>query len=343
MVFSRRRLLRTTGGLGLGAFTHAALAGRSLVNPQAAEATMSLNMQLDWKFNVQFAGLMLAAAAGLYTEKGLAVELMPWESGLVVTDAVIENPMTLGCAEQNLILDAQAAGAPIRAIATMFQASPLALMALPDSGITRLRDLVDQKVGVHADGLAVMALVQGVSGLEENAIAVTEIPYEAKAERLLSGEYAAIQCYAIDEPIGFAAETGIEPVVISLNDYGYEAYAQVIFAHAELLANTPMLVQDFLTATFAGWRLALADIPAAAERVVSTYVEADSPYADLDYQTQSLALIADYLLLDIEPSQLGSISPGRWMRMARRFADYRLIAQVPELTHSLALSSWTER
>lgn len=301
---------------------------------------MPLTMQLDWKFNVQFAGLLMADYRRLYADAGLSVVLKPWESGMVVPDVVAANPMTLGCAEQNLILSAQAEGAPIRAIATMFQASPLGLMTLPDSDISSLDDLKGKAVGMHVDGLDVMKLVKGVSGFADDAIKVTEIPYEDKYARLLSGELAAIQCYAVDEPIGFEAQSGIEPAVLRLSDFGYEAYAQVIFAHTDLLAAEPEAVKRFLGATFSGWQTTLANLPAAAERVVSDYVDPESKYNDLDYQTRSLALIADYMLLGIDPPALGTINGDRWMLMAQRFADYGIINAAPAAEDSLDMGFW---
>ncbi|HEY9881449.1 MAG TPA: ABC transporter substrate-binding protein [Leptolyngbyaceae cyanobacterium] len=339
MTFSRRSMLKYSALLGLGATANGLLPGLRLAAGKA-RAAVPLTMQLDWKFNVQFAGLLVAEHLGLYAEKGLAVTLKPWESGVVVPELVAANPMIMGCAEQNLILSAQAEGAPIRAIATMFQASPLALMSLPESRITSLQDLVGQKVGVHVDGLQVMDLVKGVSGISNDDLEVVEIPYENKYERLLNGELAAIQCYAVDEPIGFEAKTGIEPGLLGLGDYGYEAYAQVIFAHTDLLEKEPEAVKQFLSATFSGWQKALEDIPATSQIVVDSYVEPGSKYQDIAYQTESLNLIANYMLLGIQPGQLGMINSERWMRMAERFEAYKIIAQAPELSQSLSIDFW---
>ncbi|MBD0268777.1 MAG: ABC transporter substrate-binding protein [Cyanobacteria bacterium Co-bin8] len=339
MAFSRRSLLKYSGLLGMGVTANALLPTLSK-SPFQASAAMPLTMQLDWKFNVQFAGLLMADYEGLYANQGLAVTLKPWESGMVVPDVVVNDSMTIGCAEQNLILSAQAEGAPIRAIATMFQASPLALMSLPESNITSLQDLVGKQVGVHVDGLQVIDLVKGVSNLPADALDVIEIPYETKYDLLLSGELAAIQCYAVDEPIGFKAKTGIEPSVLNLSDYGYEAYAQVIFAHTDLLAQEPEAVKQFLAATFAGWQKTLEDIPGAAEKIVEIYVEPGSKYTDLAYQTGSLQLVADYMLMGIEPAELGVISCDRWSRMAERFAEYKIIDKAPALAESLASGFW---
>lgn len=335
MTLSRRQLLQLSGYGGLG------LAANMLVSKHSrAQAMSALTMQLDWKFNVQFAGLLLADGLGLYSAEGVAVDLRPWESGVVVPEVVAANPSVIGCAEQNLILAAQADGAPIKAVATMFQASPLGLMTLPDSEISTLEDLIGKKVGMHIDGLAVMALVQGASDLGGTAIDVVEIPYESKYDLLLSGELAAIQCYAVDEPLGFANQYQVVPNVLKLADYGYEAYAQVIFAHNELIATAPEQISGFLRGTFGGWAIALEDIPAAASTVVADYVEPGSKYKDVAYQTASLELISEYMLLGIEHPSLGIIDSDRWMRMAEQFVVYNIIETVPSLEASLTQEFW---
>lgn len=306
----------------------------------AMPATGQLTMQLDWKFNVQFAGLLIADYLGLYSDKGLDVAIQPWESGMVVPETVQSTAMMIGCAEQNLISQAQAEGAPLKALATMFQASPYALMTMPDSGLTTLQDLIGQTVGVHVDGLKVMELVKGVNGIEPGAIEVLEIPYEDKIGRLVRGELAALQCYAVDEPIAFANEVGQEPLLMPMDAYGYEAYAQTFFTTDALLAEHSEMVKTFLEASFEGWQAALADIPGTASIVAENYAEPGSKYTDVAYQTRSIELCADYVLRGIAPEQLGAIDSDRWMLAANRMAEYGIISAAPSLDMALDLSLW---
>ncbi len=333
----RRSFLACSVGAGVAAASASALKA-----PFAAAMTGSdsLVMQLDWKFNVQFAGLLMADYLGLYAEKGLDVTINPWDSGIVVPEAVQNSEMMIGCAEQNLILEAQADGASLKAIATMFQSSPYALMTLPDSGLTTLQDLIGKSVGVHVDGLKVMELVKGVNGIAPDAIEVLEIPYEAKIDRLISGELAALQCYAVDEPIAFANQVGQEPILLPMDAYGYEAYAQTFFTTDAMLANQGDLVEAFLTASFAGWNTALSDISGTAAIVAETYAEPDSKYTDVAYQTRSLELVSEYVMRGISPAQLGTIEGDRWMLASNRMAEYGIISAAPSLEASLDLSRW---
>lgn len=326
---SRRDLLRILGlslaGLGVSPWVH---------------AQEKFLLQLDWKFNAQFAGPLLAHHEGLYQAAGIDLTIRPWESGMMVTDLVADQVDMLGCAEQNLVLSAQSEGAPIRAVATMFQHSPLSLMSLPERQIGRLSDLKGQAVGVHVDGVQAMRLVKGVQQMDE--LAVKRIPYEKKFDRLLNGELAAIQCYAVDEPINFFAATGIQPDVLPLSDYGYEAYAQVVFAHEKLLVDKPEAVKAILRAMFDGWDQALEAQAATARIIVDHFAEKGSQYQDIDYMTESLSQVAQFVSGAKPKSVLGSIDPERWSLMSRRFAEYGIISSAPPLEESLTPGFWPQ-
>jgi ABC-type nitrate/sulfonate/bicarbonate transport system substrate-binding protein len=321
MSASRRAVL---AGLG-------AVAGTAAL-PLAARAATPLAFQLDWKFNAQFAGLFMAQHAGDYAAAGLDVAIREWTDGVNVVDSVATGAADLGCAEQNLIIAAQAAGAPVRAVATMFQASPYGLMTRADAPLTSLQDLRGKRVGVHVDGVKVMALVKGVNGFDD--IEVVEIPYADKFDRVLSGEFAAVQCYVIDEPIGVAARYGAAPSVLKLSDYGFVSTAQTIVASDRLLADRPEAVRAFLTATFAGWQAALADKEAAARIIVDSFVAEGSPYKDVAYQTETLRLLEPYVLGS--GVAIGVIDPEAWAAAARLMAEYGIVEALPDLDASLA-------
>ncbi|WAK74166.1 ABC transporter substrate-binding protein [Arthrospira sp. PCC 9108] len=145
----------------------------------------------------------------------------------------------------------------------------------------------------------------------------------------------AVQCYIVDEPIGFAAKTGITPNTMKFSDYGYDAYVQVIFAHNKLLQYHPEIVHTFLEVTFAGWRLALDDVEKAAEIIVSNYAETGGEYDDLDYQIASLKQVANYVTAGITDNDLGKIDGDRWQSMATKFEKYGIINDVPLFSNSV--------
>jgi ABC-type nitrate/sulfonate/bicarbonate transport system substrate-binding protein len=303
-------------------------------------AATPLSFQLDWKRNAQFAGLFLAEAEGLYAEAGLDVAIREWADSIRVMEAVGSGEMDMGCAEQSLILKAQAGGAPVRAVATMFQASPYGLMTLPDRPLDGLGDLLGRRVGVHDDGAAVMALVMGAAGMEPDAIEIVEVPYAEKFALVTRGEVHAVQCYVIDEPIGVAARFGVEPKLMHMRDHGLDSTAQTIVVHQDVLDGRPDAVRAFLAASFEGWTRALADKEAAARRVVEGFVPEGSPYHDVPYQVRTLELLESYVVGPEGEAAVGAIDPARWQAMAERMAEAGMIPTPPPASETLATGFW---
>jgi NitT/TauT family transport system substrate-binding protein len=330
LAVSRRKVLKTAI-LGLSA-----IAAPALISSRAAAMT-PLKMQLDWKFNVQFAGLFMAQEARLYAKENLAVSIMEWTDTVDPIGSAATSDDTFSCSEQNLVIRGQADGKPIKAIATMFQASPYGLMSLPDKAFDSFAALKGQTVGVHDDGVKIMALAMGVNAYKADDIKIVNVPYEKKFDRVISGECAAVQCYVVDEPLGVEAVYKIKPKVMRLSDYGFRSAAQTIIASEAMLASKPDAVRGFLKATFDGWRLALADVPATAKIVAEKYATKGSKYADVAYQTASLTLIKDYVEMGVTTQTLGMINPENWLAATELMAKYGIVDKLPDMSKSMTM------
>ena len=332
---TRRTLLKSTLAAS------AALASPALVRSATASDATPLSFQLDWKYNAQFAGLFMAQADGLYGAENLDVTIREWNNDIRVLEAVGSGEMEMGCAEQSLIVAAQAAGAPVKAVATMFQASPYGLMTLPDTPMETLDDLKGKQVGVHDDGAKVMALVKSVNGYAQGDIELVEVPYDDKFGLVTRGEMTTVQCYVIDEPIGVAKTYGITPKIMHMRDHGFVSTAQTIVVHEKTLAEKPDAVRAFLSATFQGWDKVLADKPAAAEVVVDQFVPKGSIYKDVAYQTETLELLEDYVTGTDGTAEIGKIDAGRWATMAEQMVQFGIVETAPPADASLALDYYT--
>ncbi|WP_193995286.1 ABC transporter substrate-binding protein [Leptolyngbya ectocarpi] len=292
-----------------------------------------LTMQLDWRLNAQFAGLCVAQARNYYQRQGLTVTLNPAPPDLDVVQTVVSQPHTLGCAEESLILAAQSRGVEVVAIAAMLQASPLSLMSLPNGGLHDLSQLIGKRIGVHSDGQKALELVLSLHNIAPARVNTIEIPYQNKYQRLIDGEFDAVQCYALDEPIRFAQRIGQAPVLLTFSDYGFDAYSQVIFAPVQLVHEQPEVIHRFLTATFAGWRWAINHPSSTAQLLIDRYVEPD--YQDMTYQVESLKMIATYMQCDRQ--RLGVLDQTRWQRSAQQLAQAGLIDAMPDTSVDLNL------
>jgi len=269
-----------------------------------AAAPVPLVFQLDLGVkNAQFAGLLWADHHGWYREAGLEVRIVAATSDLNVARRVAEGPATIGSIESGLFISGRAAGLPLVAIGTMFQASPLCLISFTDLGIKTPADLVGKRVAIHGDGHEALATVLERAGIRSHQLTISEAQYGNGP--LLRREVDAKQGYLIDEFV--ALQTAGHPVsALSLRDFGNQAYSQVYFVSESLLRSQRASLVRFLEVSNRGWRAALADVPAAARLVVNRY----APGLDLAYQEASLRSLAP--LITAESPRVGTMQLATW-------------------------------
>ena len=299
---------------------------------KAADAPVPILMQLDWKANVQFAGLLLAKEKGYYAQAGLDVRIQPSsDDSRGVVQTVLTTPNAVGSAESSELLEARGKGAPIKAVATMFQGSPMALLSLEKANITGVKDLLGKRIGMHgeANGHRVLSVAFADAGIADPRYELKDIGYEM--EELKTGAVDAAQGYTIDEWVSLRV-AGIPARVMPMADHGYHAYSQVFFVSEEFLRRDPASVRRFLEASFRGWREAFADPEATARMVVEKY----QPGTDLKYQTESLREIAK--LATRESPNVGQMSMASWEASAEMFRRFKFVDAPAKATDLVDMS-----
>lgn len=235
---------------------------------------MTLTVQLDWKPNAQFAGLLVAQHLGWFADAGLDVHIRPWTPGTDPLDRVPHDVGTIAVSEDNLAIIAAANGHPIRLVGAMLQQSPLAWMVPDDSPIREFAHLAGATVGVHGDGITALQFAMATAGLDLNAANLVDVPYD-KAERLLDGTLDACQCNGLVEPVELR-HAGVSVRVMRATDVGYSVYSQVLSTSVETLGAHGQQVATFTDILWDGWRHAYADPAATAALVTDRYLHESS-------------------------------------------------------------------
>jgi ABC-type nitrate/sulfonate/bicarbonate transport system substrate-binding protein len=277
-----------------------------------------VTMQLDWKPNVQFAGLVVALEKGYYRDAGLDVRLRPVDSGMKVVEAVEAGTNWLGCSESGVLLGARARGARIKAVGTMLQGSPFCLMSPKAKGIRKPADLAGRTLGVHPDADLALNVVLASAGVARSSMRTIDVAHST--DPLTSGQVDTLMGYLIDEVV--ALETAGHAIdVIRGHEHGYVAYSQVYFASERTLAQAPGVVRAFLEASRRGWAEAARDPEAAVQLVLRKH----QPDADPEYQRRSLREILVLAQLEGGPGSFGQMSPKTWSRMVKVFNDAKVL------------------
>ncbi len=279
-----------------------------------------VTMQLDWKPNVQFAGLIVALEKGYYREAGLDVRLRPVDAQMKVVEAVEAGTNWIGCSESGVLLGARAKGARVKAFGTMLQGSPFCLMSLKGKGIRTPRDLRGRTVGVHPDADLALDVVLASGGVPRSSMRTIDVAHST--EPLTGGQVDTLMGYLIDEVVSLeTAGHGLD--VIRGHEHGYVAYSQVYCASERTLGMRPELVRAFLGASNRGWAEAARDPEAAVRWVVGKY----QPGADAEYQRRSLREILALAQLEGGPGSFGRMRLETWRRMVSVFEGAKVLAR----------------
>lgn len=289
------------------------VAYRSSMPEKVAQTTVSrIKVQLKWLHQAQFAGHYVAAQQGYYQEEGIEVELLPFDFASSPIERVVAGEVEFGVTGADELLIARAKGAKIRALAVIYQYSPVVAYALSSSGIREPRDMVGKRLGmepvINVESL-MRAMIERQGVDFEREIKVVKIGFDV--DPILNGEVDIGTGYETNEPIQVEA-TGREVNIIAPYKYGIKMYGDVLFATEEMIENNPELVQGFVRATLKGWEEALAD-PRVGVEMTLRYEDPNNEALNYEHQWKLLEKSREL----IKPSKgmaVGSMNFVNWNR-----------------------------
>ena len=282
---------------------------------------LPIKLQLDWKPNAQFAGILVAHHLKWYEAQGIDLQICPWAPYLNQVDVLKENENVIVSTEDNLLIRGRENGQAIKAIATMMQYSGIGWITLTSSGINSISDFKGKRIGIHGDGETAIKITLGQFGIDSNDVEIVEIGYDYP-QLLQAGDFDAIQCLVMVEPLELADE-GFEIQVIPAYKWGYEVYSQVIATSEQLITAEPDMIKRFLQITFDGWRYAFMHPQEAANIVVSQYLhESNEPM-----QEKLIKALYPLFIGQLGPEKLGWMDTSRWAKSIEYLTNYNVIQQ----------------
>jgi NitT/TauT family transport system substrate-binding protein len=116
--------------------------GACITTTPQAEPLTPITIQLGWTHQAQFAGLYAAVQQGFFAEEGLDVTFVPGGSGIDILAPVLAGTAQFGVMSADELILARAAGKPVKAIATVYQRSPVTFISLAAKNIKTPQDFV---------------------------------------------------------------------------------------------------------------------------------------------------------------------------------------------------------
>ncbi|MCZ7540408.1 MAG: ABC transporter substrate-binding protein [Anaerolineae bacterium] len=286
------------------------------------------SIQFSWVHNVEFIGFYVAEQQGYYRDAGLEVRLDGGgfdESGAFIdpVQAVLDGKADFGVTGAHVLLAHRAEGAPIVAVATIYQRSPVVLIALSESGITRPQDLVGHRVSTQPTNATV--------GLAYEALLAAQGIDRAQIQETMRTDFTSNPLFTDEAEVlaGFVTTEGVqvrqrdpEANFIMVSDYGIDIYSSVIFTTEDLIASQPDMVRAFLQATMKGTQWAVEQPDQAVEAFLkSTYGQ---PYAE-DREVHLLGMQSSIPLLVPAGGQPGIMDDDNWTFTHQTLLDLGLL------------------
>lgn len=283
-----------------------------------ANELKKVSLQLQWKYQFQFAGYIMAKEKGLYRNIGLDVNIKEWSHNIEMVDEVINNKSQYAISRPTSMIDISK-GSDIIYIATIFQSSPLILLADKSSGITTVKDFVGKRMMSTGDmntdtSFISMMMSQGV---DINDITIQQPSFNPID--LINGKTDLMASYISNEPF-VLKELGGNPIVFSPKDYGFDFYNDILITNKTYLDNNSNEVKDFRKATIDGWEYAFSNIEETVDIIFNKYNTQNKSKEALYYEAKELKKLAYY-----KTDEIGKIESNK---LEKIYDVYKLLGLV---------------
>lgn len=275
-----------------------------------------ITMQVRWLHQFQFAGYYAAVHKGFYRERGLDVTIVAGSPTRTPVNEVLAGRAHYAEANSELLYH-YLKGAPLVALAAIFQHSPSVLLTRKDSGITTPHQLIGKRVmmvgGTEDIDFLSMLANEGISKTD-----IDIIPSTYNIQDLIDGKTDAFNAYVTNEPY-YLKEHGIESLAIKPVNYGVDFYSDILFTTRKEIEDHPERVKAFREATLLGWEYAMDNKQEIIDLVQNEYNSAKSR-AHSEFEAETMQ---NLILPKLVP--IGNINPGRFKRMADVMVQFDLI------------------
>jgi len=222
--------------------------------PSAAlESLEKVTLQLDWKYQFQFAGYIAAKEKGFYKEAGLDVELIEYQNGIDIFNDVIERKVQYGISKSSVFIKDRKI-VPIRLLASYFQKSPHVLVTT--KAIKSPNDLIGKSIMISDRNLRGSVLAQLFSHFYLNNENTKIVPQTDTMEDLIQHKVDAVSVYSTNEPYELKRRN-FAYNIIDPAEYGYVSGAGHLFTSLSESSEQPERSRKLVAATNKGWAYAL--------------------------------------------------------------------------------------
>ncbi len=273
-----------------------------------------VTLQLKWKHQFQFAGYYAAIEQGFYKEVGIEVTLNEAVEAQNPSDAVFNGKAEFGICGSDVLL-IRAAGKPAVVLASVFQHSPLILLASKKSGVGHIQDLVGKKIAIEQEAADIIAYMND-EGVSLDKVIVKFHSFDVT--KLISGEIDALSAYSTDELFDLR-EKNFPFSILSPLMGGIDFYGDVLFTNEKLIATDPELVENFRKASLKGWKYAMDNPGELTQLIYNKYSQRHTK----EHLRDEAERLKNIIMRDVV--EIGYTNHGRWESILNIYKNQKMI------------------
>jgi NitT/TauT family transport system substrate-binding protein len=274
-------------------------------------------LQADWYPQPEHGGFFTAVAKGFYKDEGLDVTIQPGGPYVTVEQQVSAGAAQFGMGSSDKVLEADAGGQSLIAIAATLQHDPQGIMVRKDSPIHSFSDLNGHSVAIKVGESTWFEFLTKRYQLNN----VRVVPAMMNVANFVADPQYIQQAFATSEPF-FAHQAGVETRVLLVSDAGFNPY-RVMYTTNDFFRQHPEIVGKFVRASVKGWKEYLND-PAPANTLIAKL----NPALNSEWMQFTWQQLKDgHFVAGEDPTgaQIGQMDPKRWATMYEQLVDLKVI------------------
>ena len=212
-----------------------------------------ISVQLNWKYQFEFAGFIAAKEKGFYKDVGLDVDIKEFQNGIDIVDDLSSGNSTFSVYDFS-ILEFKKKKATLKLVANYFKRS--ALVFITKQNIITPFDLKDKIIMAEKNQMEVSTLKALLKkfDLKDRDYIFRQHTYSTKD--FIDGSVDAMSAYLSNE-LYYITKSNVPYNIIDPQTYGIYGSGVNLVTTTKNTKNRPEMVKKFVKATNRGWEYAL--------------------------------------------------------------------------------------
>jgi NitT/TauT family transport system substrate-binding protein len=285
-----------------------------------ALAMDKVTLRTDVFFHGPHSPFFLGIEKGFYKNENIELTVNPGSGSGTVIKLVGNKNDDFGYADAGTLIKAVSEGVPVKMVMGILQASPMVIVSLKESGITKPGDLAGKTMAGtpgSAPELMFPAFCK-INKIDCSGVSIIQVDIPGKVSALLAKRVQGTFVYAVTQVPMIEDQIGGPINVIRYSDYGLNILSNGIVVNSEVIDKNPDLVHRFVRATVNSWRYAL-DHQDEAVAAFGKVTDKPKPSVVRQQLETTLSLLATPRT---KGKPLGWMSPDDWRESVAYLEEY---------------------